>query len=135
MVFVTLHNHFDQTISMNNPINIKSKFSNFSELWSPKVKAEMNNYQFKLVKIKGNFVQHKHSETDEVFIVIDGKMNIEFEDETVELIAGEMIVVPKGRIHKPFAEQECRVMLVEPKGIINTGETEGEMTAPNDQWV
>ena len=120
---------------MNEPINLKSKFKNFSELWSPKVIAEMNDYQFKLVKIKGEFVRHNHNETDEVFIVIEGKMSIEFENETIEIISGEMIIVPRGVMHKPFAKQECKIMLIEPKGIINTGNTSGEMTAMNDQWI
>ena len=120
---------------MNKPINLKSKFNNFSELWSPKVIAEMNDYQFKLVKIKGEFVRHSHTETDEVFIVIEGKMSIEFENETIEIIAGEMIIVPKGIMHRPFADHECKLMLIEPKGVINTGDTGGRMTALNDQWI
>ena len=116
-------------------INLKSKFKEFNETWSPKVIAEMNNYQFKLVKIKNDFVWHKHKDTDEVFIVIDGKINIEFEDQIVELNAGEMIVVPKGKKHKPFANEEAKIMLVEPRGIINTGDIESDLTAKNDQWI
>ena len=120
---------------MKKPINLHSKFNVFIDHWSPKVIAEMNDYQFKLVKIKGEFVKHKHSETDEVFIVIDGKMSIEFETETIEIKSGEMVVVPKGVNHKPFAEEECKIMLVEPKGVVNTGDVKGDMTAPDDQWV
>ena len=116
-------------------INLKSKFKEFNESWSPKVIAEMNDYQFKLVKIKDEFVWHKHKDTDEVFIVIDGKINIEFEDQIVELNAGEMIVVPKGKKHKPFANEEAKIMLVEPRGIINTGDIESDLTAKNDQWI
>ena len=116
-------------------INLKDKMAKFSEHWSPKVIAEMNDYQFKLVKIKGDFVWHNHEETDEVFIVIEGKMKIDFGDETVELNEGEMYVVPKGIEHKPFAEEECKIMLVEPRGVINTGNTEGELTASNDDWI
>ena len=116
-------------------INLKEKMAKFSEHWSPKVIAEMNNYQFKLVKIKGDFVWHNHEETDEVFIVIEGKMKIDFGDETVELNEGEMCVVPKGIEHKPFAEEECKIMLVEPRGVVNTGNTEGELTASNDDWI
>ena len=97
--------------------------------------AEMNDYQFKLVKIKGEFVKHQHSDTDEVFIVIEGKMSIEFKTETIEIKNGEMIVVPKGVVHKPFADEECKVMLVEPRGVLNTGDTKGNLTAPNDQWI
>jgi mannose-6-phosphate isomerase-like protein (cupin superfamily) len=81
---------------MTKHINLYSKFDKFGDYWSPKVIAEMNDYQFKLVKIKGEFVKHQHSDTDEVFIVIEGKMSIEFETETIEIKNGEMIVVPKG---------------------------------------
>ena len=116
-------------------INLQDKFSKFSEQWTPKVIAEMNDYQFKLVKIEGEFVWHNHDDTDEVFIVIEGKMFIEFEDETIELNQGEMYVVPKGVQHKPYAEQECKVMLVEPKGVVNTGEASGDLTAQNDVWI
>lgn len=120
---------------MTKPINLNSKFNIFTDHWSPKVIAEMNDYQFKLVKIKGEFVKHQHSDTDEVFIVIEGKMSIEFKTETIEIKNGEMIVVPKGVVHKPFADEECKVMLVEPRGVLNTGDTKGNLTAPNDQWI
>ena len=113
-------------------INLREKLSKFSDHWSPKVIAEMNDYQFKLVKIKGDFVWHNHEDTDEVFIVIEGKMKIEFENETVELNEGDMYVVAKGIQHKPSAENECKIMLVEPRGVVNTGDTEGELTTPND---
>jgi len=116
-------------------INLEEKLKKFSDHWSPKIIAEMNDYQFKLVKIKGEFVWHNHEDTDEVFIVIEGKMNIEFENETVELNEGEMYVVPKGVQHKPYAETECKLMLVEPRGVVNTGNTEGELTASNDSWI
>tara|TARA_B100001750_G_scaffold138135_1_gene110020 strand:+ start:1691 stop:2050 length:360 start_codon:yes stop_codon:yes gene_type:complete len=116
-------------------INLKEKLSKFSEHWTPKIIAEMNDYQFKLVKIKGDFVWHDHADTDEVFIVLEGKMTIEFEDETVELNEGDMYVVPKGIQHKPHAENECKVLLVEPRGVVNTGNTEGDLTASNDVWI
>jgi mannose-6-phosphate isomerase-like protein (cupin superfamily) len=116
-------------------INLEDKLSKFSEHWSPKVIAEMNDYQFKLVKIEGEFVWHDHPDTDEVFIVIEGTMQIEFEDRTIELREGEMLVVPKGVRHKPYAEVECKVMLVEPRGVVNTGDTGDELTADNDVWV
>ena len=116
-------------------INLKKKFSKFTDLWSPKVIAEMNDYQFKLVKIKGDFVWHNHEDTDEVFIVINGSMHIEFKDKTVNLSSGEMFVVQKGVDHKPYAEHECEVMIVEPKGVVNTGDSKGDLTAPNDSWI
>jgi mannose-6-phosphate isomerase-like protein (cupin superfamily) len=116
-------------------INLKDKLSMFSDHWSPKIITEMNDYQIKLVKIKGEFVWHNHEDTDELFFVIKGKMNIEFKDKTIELNEGEMYVVPKGVEHKPYAENECEVMLVEPRGVVNTGNTKGELTASNDVWI
>ncbi len=116
-------------------INLREKLEKFSEHWSPKVIAEMNDYQFKLVKIKGDFVWHNHADTDETFIVIEGEMKIEFEDKTVELKEGEMYVVPKGVEHKPYAEKECKIMIIEPRGVVNTGNTEGDLTASNDVWI
>ena len=116
-------------------INLNEKLTMFSDHWSPKIIAEMNDYQFKLVKIKGDFVWHNHENTDEVFIVIEGKMNIEFKNEIVELNEGEMYVVPKGVEHKPCAEAECKIMLVEPRGVVNTGNKEDELTASGDVWI
>ena len=116
-------------------INLKEKLSLFSERWSPKVIAEMNDYQFKLVKLQGDFVWHSHADTDEVFIVIEGAMKIELSDGIVELSEGEMFVVPKGVAHKPYAEEECKVMLVEPRGVVNTGDSKDKLTASNDVWI
>ena len=116
-------------------INIKSKLKTFSDLWSPKVIAEMNDYQFKLVKIKDDFIWHSHEDTDEVFIVLEGAMHIEFNDEIINLSEGELLVVPKGTKHRPFAHEEATIMLVEPRGVINTGETNSDLTAKNDQWI
>ena len=116
-------------------INIKQKLSLFSEHWSPKVIAELNDYQIKLVKIKGDFVWHNHEDTDELFIVIEGKMKIEFKDGVVDLSEGEMFVVPKGVEHKPCSENECKIMIVEPKGVVNTGNSGGKLTVSNDVWI
>ena len=118
-----------------NKINLKDKLSKFSEHWSPRIIAEMNDYQFKLAKIKGEFVWHDHKDTDEVFIVIEGTMSIEFRDGMLELGEGELCVVPKGVEHKPYAENECKIMLVEPRGVVKTGDAESEFTASNDVWV
>jgi mannose-6-phosphate isomerase-like protein (cupin superfamily) len=118
-----------------SPINFGDKFGKFSAHWSPKVIAEMNDYQFKLVKLQGEFVWHSHENTDEVFIVLDGAMSIEFRDGRVDLRQGEMYVVPKGVEHKPVATAECSVMLVEPRGVVNTGAAGGDLTADNDVWV
>ena len=116
-------------------INLKSKFQEFADQWSPKVIEEMNDYQFKLVKIENDFTWHKHDDTDETFLVIEGKMGIEFEDQTVELSEGEMIVIPKGKKHKPYADKEAKIMIIEPKGVTNTGDVTNDFTAENDQWV
>ena len=116
-------------------INIKSKLKTFSDLWSPKVIAEMNDYQFKLVKIKDDFIWHSHEDTDEVLFVLEGTMYIEFNTEVVKLSEGELLVVPKGTQHRPFAHEEAKIMLVEPRGVINTGDTDSDLTAKNDQWI
>ncbi|MCG8638563.1 MAG: cupin domain-containing protein, partial [Desulfobacterales bacterium] len=97
--------------------------------------AQMNDYQFKLAKLKGKFIWHDHKETDETFIVIKGSMQIEFRDSVVDLAEGEMMVVPKGVAHRPIAKEECHVMLVEPEGVVNTGESGGGLTAENDVWI
>ena len=116
-------------------INFREKFSKFDGHWSPRVIAEMNDCQFKLAKVQGEFTWHAHPDTDEVFIIIEGRLDIEFRDGKVRLEAGEMFVVPKGVEHRPVAEHECRIMLVEPKGTVNTGETSTALTAQNDVWV
>ena len=116
-------------------ISLQEKLGKFDKLWSPRVVAEMNDYQFKLVKIQGEFVWHSHADTDEVFIVVDGRMALEFRDKTVSLASGEMCVVPRGVEHRPVAAHECAVMLVEPRGVVNTGDAGGALTAPDDVWV
>ena len=116
-------------------INFEEKLAKFSEHWSPKIVAQMNDYHFKLVKFRGEFVWHNHANTDEVFIVLDGQMAIDFRDGRVDLKTGEMLVVPKGVEHKPIAEDECKVLLVEPAGTINTGDAGGELTAEDDVWI
>ncbi len=117
------------------PINFNEKLSKFDDLWSPKVIAEMNDYQFKTIKVQGDFVWHKHEETDEVFIVLEGELLIKFRDGEVALKAGEMFVVPKNTEHKPYAETQTSILLVEPKGVVNTGDATSEQTAENDVWI
>jgi mannose-6-phosphate isomerase-like protein (cupin superfamily) len=117
------------------PVNLQQKFALFSEQWQPKVIAEMNDYQFKVVKIQGDFVWHSHKDTDETFLVVDGELRIEFRDGAVHLSAGEMFVVPKGVEHKPYAEREVKMLLIEPRGVPNTGDQGGERTAANDVWI
>ena len=116
-------------------INFEEKFKKFSEYWSPKIIAQMNDYHFKLAKIQGEFVWHTHDETDEVFIVIDGEMRIAFSDGSVHLKKGEMFVVPKGVEHKPIAADECSIMVIEPAGTVNTGDAGGDMTVAEVPWI
>ena len=122
-------------ITKSKKINIKQKFSKFSEYWSPKVLAEMNDYEFKIARIKGEFIWHNHTETDEVFIVIEGSMKILLKGETIQLFEGDLYVVPKGTDHKPVAEKECKLMLVELKGTKNTGSETHKLTAEDNQWI
>ena len=116
-------------------INFQEKLSKFSEHWAPKVIAQMNDYHFKVVKVRGEFVWHDHPETDEAFIVLKGQLEIQFRDGNVSLNEGEMYVVPKGVEHKPCAEDECHILLIEPAGLVNTGDAQSELTAPNDVWI
>jgi mannose-6-phosphate isomerase-like protein (cupin superfamily) len=116
-------------------VNFRKKFGLFTEQWAPKVVAEMNNYQIKLVRLKGDFIWHDHQDTDEAFIVIEGDLRIDFRDGAVHLAAGEMFVVPKGVEHKPYAENEVKLLLIEPCGVQNTGSQGGERTAENNVWI
>ncbi len=122
---------------MNYPsINFQEKLSKFSEHWSPKIIAQMNDYHLKLAKVQGEFVWHDHPETDEVFVVVKGHLDIHFRGGKVSLDEGEMFVVPKGVEHKPVAEQECHILLIEPAGLVNTGNAkDSALTAPNDVWI
>ena len=122
-------------IKRNVKINFEQELKKFSDHWSPKVIAELNDYQFKLVKIKGEFIWHNHKNTDEAFVVLNGKIYIEFEDKIEEIKRGEMIIVPKGVKHKPYAKKEANIMIIEPKGVVNTGEKIDKLTVPNDDWV
>ena len=95
----------------------------------------MNDYQFKVVKLQGDFIWHDHKDTDETFIVIEGDLRIDFRDGAVHVQAGEMFVVPKGVKHKPYAENEVKLLLIEPRGVLNTGDVGGERTAEQDVWI
>ena len=118
-----------------HPINLQEKLSKFSEQWSPKIVAQMNDYHIKLAKVQGEFVWHNHPETDEMFLVVNGKLDIHFRDGIVSLNEGEMYVVPKGVEHKPVAEIECHILLIEPAGTVNTGDVVDGKTTPNDVWI
>ncbi|HGP4282600.1 TPA: cupin domain-containing protein [Pseudomonas aeruginosa] len=121
--------------STTQAINFAAKLALFDDRWQPRVIAQMNDYQFKLVKIEGDFVWHSHADTDETFIVLAGRLRIDFRDGAVHLGPGEMYVVPRGVEHKPFAEGEVRMLLVEPCGVRNTGDQGDERTAVNDLWI
>ena len=116
-------------------INFAAKLARFDEHWTPRVIAEMNDYQFKLVKLAGEFVWHAHPDTDEVFLVIKGTMDIAFRDGVVAVHEGELFVVPRGREHMTRAHSECHALIIEPRGVANTGDAGGALTAPNDAWV
>jgi mannose-6-phosphate isomerase-like protein (cupin superfamily) len=117
------------------PINIRKKLATFSERWAPRIIARMNDYHVKLAKVEGEFIWHAHPETDEVFLVLGGEMTIHLRDGAVTLRAGEMFVVPRGVEHKPVAERECQILLIEPAGTINTGAVVSERTARDGVWA
>ena len=129
------NNYFKGDKMSSKKINLKEKFSKFTEYWSPKIIAEMNDYQFKVVKIKGEFTWHDHKDTDETFLVIEGEMTIKLRDNDIKLSKGEMYVVPKGFKHKPYAEKECKILIIEPKGVINTGDAGGDLTVKKETWI
>ncbi len=116
-------------------INFGQKLALLEQTWQPRVIAEMNDYQFKVVRLQGDFIWHDHKETDETFIVLDGVLRIDFRDGAVHVSAGEMFVVPKGVEHKPYAESEVRLLLIEPRGVLNTGDAGGDRMAQNDVWI
>jgi mannose-6-phosphate isomerase-like protein (cupin superfamily) len=116
-------------------ISFQDKLQLFSAHWQPKIIAQMNEYHFKLAKVQGEFVWHSHPETDEVFIVLEGSLEIELREGRLSLSRGEMVVVPRGLEHKPHAADECSILLIEPAGTLNTGDAGGEMIAPGDAWI
>jgi len=116
-------------------IDLAAKAGTIPEQWSPRVVAELNDYQLKVVRIEGDFIWHDHPETDEAFLVLAGELRIDFRDGSVTLRPGELFVVPRGVEHKPFAAREVKVLLVEPRGTLNTGAAGGERTAQNDVWA
>jgi mannose-6-phosphate isomerase-like protein (cupin superfamily) len=116
-------------------INFSQKFTLLRETWQPRVIAEMNDYQSKIVRLRGDFIWHSHKETDETFFVLDGTLRIDFRDGAVHVSTGEMFVVPSGVEHKPYAEGEVKLLLIEPRGVLNTGDAGGERTAKNDVWI
>jgi mannose-6-phosphate isomerase-like protein (cupin superfamily) len=117
------------------PVNFDAKLALIHEHWKPRVIAEMNDYQFKIVRILGDFLWHDHADTDETFIVLEGELRIDFRDGAVTLRAGEMFVVPRGVEHKPYAADEVKMLLIEPRGVVNTGALESDRRAETDVWI
>jgi mannose-6-phosphate isomerase-like protein (cupin superfamily) len=113
-------------------VNLDERFSRFTERWSPKVVARLNDYEIKIVRIQGEFVWHTHEDTDELFLVLEGELTIRLRDGDVVLSAGEMFVVPRGVEHCPAAHGEVRAVLIEPAGVVNTGDAGGPLTAGHD---
>jgi mannose-6-phosphate isomerase-like protein (cupin superfamily) len=120
---------------MYQPVNLLDKLELLDEQWSPRVVAELNDYQFKVVRIEGDFIWHSHAETDDAFLVLEGELRIDFRNGAVQLGPGELFVVPRGIEHKPFARQEVKLLLIEPRGTPNTGDAGGERTAADDVWI
>ncbi|CAH0301438.1 MULTISPECIES: cupin domain-containing protein [unclassified Pseudomonas] len=124
-----------QPATAKQSINLIRKLDLIAEQWSPRVVAEMNDYQFKVARLQGDFIWHAHAETDEAFLVLDGQLRLDFRDGSVTLGSGELYVVPRGVEHKPYAEAEVKLLLIEPRGVLNTGAEGGERTALNDLWI
>jgi mannose-6-phosphate isomerase-like protein (cupin superfamily) len=111
-------------------VGLASKFSLFSDYWSPKIAGEINDSYVKLVKLKGEFVWHHHENEDELFLVVKGKLTIKLRDRDIELNEGEFVIIPRGVEHLPVAAEEAQVLLLEPKSTLNTGNVENERTVP-----
>jgi mannose-6-phosphate isomerase-like protein (cupin superfamily) len=110
-------------------VSLAEKLALFGDHWAPRTVATLNDYEIKVVKVQGDFVWHSHAETDEFFLILKGQLRIDFRDKAVELNPGELYVVPRGVEHKPFADEECEMLLIEPRGVVNTGEAGGALTA------
>jgi mannose-6-phosphate isomerase-like protein (cupin superfamily) len=124
------------TRGQGQPIDLLGKIALIEGHWQPRVVAEMNDYQFKVVKLAGDFVWHSHADTDETFIVLEGELHIDTRDGPIVLRAGQMAVVPRGAEHKPCAIGEVKLLLIEPRGVVNTGDGgRTERTVQNDLWI
>ena len=114
-------------------VDLERKLSLFTEYWSPKVIANVNDYDVKVVKVRGEFVWHRHEDTDELFLVLRGRLRIQMREGAVEIGPGQMYVVPKGVEHCPVADEETHALLLEPRGVVNTGDAGGDLTATHDE--
>lgn len=123
-----------QSAAQTAKVNLAAKLGRFSEQWSPKIIGELNGQHVKLAKIQGAFVFHQHEDADELFLVLRGRMRMDFRDRSVELEEGEMLVVPRGVEHRPVADEEAEILLFEPAGTVNTGNRPGERTV-EAEWI
>ena len=120
---------------MQKKVNLAEKFALFSEHWSPRIVGELDDYDIKLAKFRGEFVWHAHADADELFLVVDGEMTLRLRDRQVRLRQGEFFVVPKGVEHQPSADSECKVLLLERKGTLNTGDAESAMKVADPEHL
>ena len=120
---------------MIDKLNLREKFGQFAEAWSPKVVAAVNDTDVKLVRLRGDFVWHRHEHEDELFLVVAGRLRMEFRDHEVWLEPGELLVVPRGVEHRPCAPEEALVLLVEPRGTLNTGNLRNERTVAQPERI
>lgn len=119
----------------SDPVNLAQKAALIEQQWSPRVVAEMNDYQFKVVRIEGEFIWHSHPETDEAFFVLEGILRIDLPEGCVHVRVGELYVVPRGVEHRTAAQGEAKLLMIEPRDVLNTGHEGGERTALNDIWI
>ena len=131
----TCESHDGEGRGLKEAVNLEEKFSLLPEYWQPRVVAELNDYQFKIARVKGEFVWHDHADTDEAFFVLEGTLRIDLPDGAVEIGPGELYVVPRGVRHRPVAEDEVKLLLVEPCGVVNTGDERGDLTSESDVWI
>ena len=116
-------------------VNLDQKFALFSEQWQPKIVGELNGQHVKLGKIEGSFVWHQHEKEDELFLVVKGRMRLEFSDSTVDVGEGEFIIVPRGVQHRPVADKECHILMFEPASTLNTGNVKDGFTVEEPEWI
>ena len=119
---------------MSEKVNLAAKLALLGEPYSPGIVARLNDYKIAVVKVAGEFVWHSHADTDDFFLVLDGRLEIELRDRTVELGPGELFIVPRGIEHRPRAREEAHVLLIEPLGTVNTGDAGGAMTVA-ERWI
>ncbi len=121
--------------NLMSKVNLSAKLSEFSDYWSPKIVGELNGQHVKLAKLKGEFLWHQHANEDELFLVLRGRLAIHLRDRTVELQEGEFFIVPRGVEHKPVAEEEAHVLLIEPTSTVNTGDVRNERTVESPEHI